>query len=141
MDRKLLECPFCGAPAHPLPCQQGYGVGEPLWAHRCSEITCFTMGPVSETAEIARTKWNTRRKETMKHKEFKKVDHDTWLRQMQDCLNACPVGYWLFAADNGLFLMEKNPDGTRKIKKTGGMDSQAIAGKKLTGPEIDGGDW
>jgi len=66
---------------------------------------------------------------------------DKWLLRMQECLNDCPNGHWLFAADGGLYLMKYNSDGARMLIEGGAMDPNAVVGKKLTGPEIDGGDW
>lgn len=71
---------------------------------------------------------------------MKKSGVGTWLRTAQRIFLQCPEGCWLFAADGHLYLMQYGEDGRRRLLQNGSMDAEAIVGK-LTGPEIDGGDW
>lgn len=68
------------------------------------------------------------------------MNTEEWLKEMQELLNKCPSGHWLFC-DGELHLMKyKNKRGDRAVLRSGAMDQNYIVGS-LDGPEMDGGDW
>lgn len=64
--------------------------------------------------------------------------YDVWAKKFQDLLDRFPGGYWLFAADNCIYLMRYNTFGERVFRDDGLADPNYIV-EQFRFRKADGG--